>query len=72
MVHKGAPNDIGTIGYLHAKGSLIKNTKNNQKTFYIKKNSLKNGIGRELGWEEHMYTRGWFMSMYGKTHHNIK
>ena len=20
---------------------------------------------------EHMYTQGWFMSMYGKTHHNI-
>ena len=20
---------------------------------------------------EHMYTRGWFMSMYGKNHHNI-
>ena len=32
MVHKGAPNDIVTIGYLHAKGSLIKNTKNNQKS----------------------------------------
>ena len=21
--------------------------------------------------EEHMYTRGWFMSMYGKTHYSI-
>ena len=23
-----------------------------------------------LGWE-HMYTNGWFMSMYGKNHHTI-
>ena len=30
----------------------------------------------EGGWSrvqdgEHMYTRGWFMSIYGKNHHNI-
>ena len=35
----------------------------------------KDGMGREMGggfWDEgHMYTHGWFMSMYGKTHHNI-
>jgi len=26
--------------------------------------------GRVQDWG-HMYTRGWFMSMYGKNHHNI-
>ena len=36
--------------------------------------TLKDGMGRE--WEgvqdgEHMYTHGWFMSMYGKNHYNI-
>ena len=29
------------------------------------------GGGREGQDEEHMYTHGWFMSMYGKNHHNI-
>ena len=29
------------------------------------------GGGRGVHDEGHMYTRGWFMSMYGKTHHNI-
>ena len=31
------------------------------------------GEGGERGVRdgEHMYTHGWFMSMYGKTHHNI-
>ena len=34
------------------------------------------GMGWEGGWrgfrmEEHMYTCVWFMSMYGKNHHNI-
>ena len=33
------------------------------------------GMGREVGgrvWEgQHMYTCGWFMSMYGQNHHNI-
>ena len=29
------------------------------------------GRGRGIQDGEHMYTRGWFMSMYGKTHHNI-
>ena len=24
-----------------------------------------------LEWGGHMYTRGWFMSIYGKNHHNI-
>ena len=28
------------------------------------------GGGREGQDEEHMYTRGWFMWMYGKNHHN--
>ena len=27
--------------------------------------------GREAQDGEHMYTHGWFMSMYGKTHYNI-
>jgi len=28
--------------------------------------------GRREGQDgEHMYTHGWFMWMYGKTHHNI-
>ena len=27
--------------------------------------------GRVFRSEGHMYTRGWFMSMYGKNHHNI-
>ena len=31
------------------------------------------GEGGERGVQdgEHMYTHGWFMSMYGKNHHNI-
>ena len=29
------------------------------------------GGGRRFHHEEHMGTRGWFMSMYGKTHNNI-
>ena len=28
------------------------------------------GGGREGQDGEHMYTHGWFMSMYGKNHHN--
>ena len=35
----------------------------------------KEGEGREVGRRfrmvGHMYTHGWFMSMYGKNHHNI-
>ena len=27
--------------------------------------------GRGVQDGEHMYTHGWFMSMYGKTHYNI-
>ena len=29
------------------------------------------GSGREGQGGEHMYTHDWFMSMYGKNHHNI-
>ena len=29
------------------------------------------GGGREVLEGEHMYTHGWFMSMYGKNHYNI-
>ena len=29
------------------------------------------GGGRGVRDEGHMYTHGWFMSMYGKNHHNI-
>ena len=29
------------------------------------------GGGRGVQKGEHMYTRGWFMSMYAKNHHNI-
>ena len=29
------------------------------------------GGGRGVQDGEHMYTHGWFMSMYGKTHYNI-
>ena len=29
------------------------------------------GDGRESHDGEHMYTHGWFMSMYGKNHYNI-
>ena len=33
------------------------------------------GVGREVGggfWMVgHKYTHGWFMSIYGKSHHNI-
>ena len=28
-------------------------------------------VARGFGIGGHMYTRGWFMSMYGKNHHNI-
>ena len=35
----------------------------------------RDGMGKEVGGEfrtgGHMYSCGWFMSMYGKTHHNI-
>ena len=27
--------------------------------------------GKRVQDEEHMYTHGWFMSMYGKNHYNI-
>ena len=37
--------------------------------------TLSDGMGRELGGGvqdgEHRYTRGWFMSLYGKNHYNI-
>ena len=37
--------------------------------------TLRDGMGREVrgGVQdgEHMYTHGWFMSMYGKNHYNI-
>ena len=29
------------------------------------------GSGRGVQDREHMYTHGWFMSMYGKNHYNI-
>ena len=29
------------------------------------------GGGKGVQDGEHMYTHGWFMSMYGKNHHNI-
>ena len=29
------------------------------------------GHGKEVQNGEHMYTHGWFMSMYGKKHYNI-
>ena len=28
------------------------------------------GVGRGVQDGEHMYTQGWFMSMYGKNHYN--
>ena len=37
--------------------------------------TLRDGMGRDMreGVQDgvHMYTHGWFMSMYGKNHHNI-
>ena len=37
--------------------------------------TLRDGVGREVGGgfpdEGHMYTFGWFMSMYGKSHYTI-
>ena len=36
--------------------------------------TLRDGMEREVGGGvqdgEHMYTHGWFMSMYGKNHYN--
>ena len=29
------------------------------------------GAGRRVQDRQHMYTHGWFMSMYGKNHYNI-
>ena len=29
------------------------------------------GAGGGSGWGTHKYTHGWFMSVYGKNHHNI-
>ena len=31
----------------------------------------RDGMGREIQDGEHMYTHGWFMSMFGKNHYNI-
>ena len=31
----------------------------------------RDGMGREVGGGFGMYIHGWFMSMYGKNHHNI-
>ena len=31
----------------------------------------KEGSGKGVQDGEHMYTHGWFMSMYGKNYHNI-
>ena len=40
-----------------------------------KAGALRDGVGREVGgvfkMVGHMYTHGWFMSMYGKSHHSI-
>ena len=33
--------------------------------------TLSDGMGREVQDGGHMYTHGWFMSMYGKNHYNI-
>ena len=33
--------------------------------------TLSVGMGREGQDREHIYTHGWFMSMYGKNHYNI-
>ena len=33
--------------------------------------TLRDGMGREGQDGKHMYTHGWFMSMYGKNHNNI-
>ena len=37
--------------------------------------TLRDGMGKKVGGAvqdgEHMYTHGWFMSVYGKTHYNI-
>ena len=37
--------------------------------------TLRDGMGREVrggfGMGGHVYTCGWFMSMYGKNHHNV-
>ena len=33
--------------------------------------TLRDGMGRGVQDGEHMYTHGWFTSMYGKNHHNI-
>ena len=33
--------------------------------------TLRDGMGREVQDGEHTYTHGWFVSMYGKNHHNI-
>ena len=32
--------------------------------------TLRDGMGREVGGGFRMYTHDWFMSMYGKNHHN--
>ena len=33
--------------------------------------TITEGVGRGVQDGEHMYTHGWFMSMYSKTHYNI-
>ena len=37
--------------------------------------TLRDGMGKDVGWGVqdggHMYTHGWFISMYGKKHYNI-
>ena len=46
------------------------------KIYILKIENQRDGMGRDVGegvWAGgHMYTHGWFMSMYGKNHNIIK
>jgi len=43
----------------------------NQCTGTTLRDKMQREVGGEFGTGGHMYTHGWFMSMYVKNHHNI-
>ena len=50
---------------------LMKQGTQSQCTGTTQRNGMGRAVGGGIGTGGHMYTRGWFMSTYGKNHHNI-
>ena len=49
--------------------TLMAESKEELKSLLMKMKEESEKLGGQDG--EHMYTNGWFMSMYGQNHHNI-